>query len=79
MGVTLNFTTAWGTNSMRKIRVAIGTTRGPLRGANVAAPPQRTEDRMTKLSWFGVLLSLFLFIVPAQAQVDPLAAESGRR
>jgi hypothetical protein len=30
---------------------------------------------MTKLSWFGVLLSLLLFIVPAQAQDDPLAAE----
>jgi hypothetical protein len=32
---------------------------------------------MTKLSWFGVLLSLLLFIAPAQgqAQDDPLAAE----
>lgn len=30
---------------------------------------------MTKLSWFGVLLSLFLFVAPAQAQDDPLAAE----
>ena len=30
---------------------------------------------MTKLSWFGVLLLLFLFIMPAQAQDDPMAAE----
>lgn len=29
---------------------------------------------MTKL-WFGVLLSLFLLIAPAQAQDDPVAAE----
>jgi hypothetical protein len=30
---------------------------------------------MTKLSWFGVLLSLLLFIAPAQAQDDPMALE----
>ena len=31
---------------------------------------------MTKLSWFGVILSLLLMIAPAaQAQDDPLAAE----
>ena len=31
---------------------------------------------MTKLSWFGVLLSLFLVLAPAaQAQDDPMAAE----
>ena len=30
---------------------------------------------MTKLSWFGVFLSLLLFVAPAQAQADPMAAE----
>ncbi|MEO7221720.1 MAG: DUF4864 domain-containing protein [Devosia sp.] len=30
---------------------------------------------MTKLSWFGVLLSFLLLIAPAQAQDDPVAAE----
>lgn len=31
---------------------------------------------MTKLSWFGVILSLFVMVAPvAQAQDDPLAAE----
>jgi hypothetical protein len=29
---------------------------------------------MTKLSWFGVLLSLMLLFAPAQAQDDPVAA-----
>ncbi len=33
-----------GTNSMRRFRVANGTTRGPLRGTNVAAFPPRSED-----------------------------------
>jgi hypothetical protein len=34
------------------------------------------EDRMTKLSWFGVVVALFLVLAPAaQAQDDPLAAE----
>lgn len=30
---------------------------------------------MTKLSWFGVLLALVLFVAPAQAQDDIVAAE----
>lgn len=30
---------------------------------------------MTKLSWFGVLFSLFLFAAPAQAQEEPPAPE----
>jgi hypothetical protein len=30
---------------------------------------------MTKLSWFGVIFSLFLLVAPAQAQDDPMAME----
>ena len=30
---------------------------------------------MTKLSWFGVLLSLLLFVAPAQAQDESVASE----
>ena len=30
---------------------------------------------MTKLSWFGVILSLLLMVAPVHAQDDPLAAE----
>ena len=38
-------------------------------------PPSRTEDSVTKLSWFGVLFSLLLFATPVPAQDDPMAAQ----